>query len=82
MVKVNIGDYELEFEKEYVEKFERIVCDSFKETAEMYLLTDFEEMSIDEIFSNHTKEEIMEVIMKDTTDEMKIFSGELFKNKK
>ena len=82
MIKINIEGYELEFEKEYVERYEEAVGDSFKDSAQMYLLADFEEMSIDEIFCNHTREEIMEVIMKATIDEMRFFSGELFKNKK
>ena len=77
MIKINIEGYELEFEKEHIERYEEIVGDSFKDSAQMYLLADFEEMSIDEIFSNHTEEEIMEVIMKDTIDEMRIFNGEI-----
>lgn len=77
MIKVNVGGYELEFEKEYVEKFERTVCDSFANSAEMYLHTDFKEKSIERVFRNHTKEEIIEVIMNASAQEIRFYGGEI-----
>ena len=77
MVKINIGGYELDFKKEYVEKFEKTVFDSFEKTAEVYLLTHFKEKSVDKIFENHTIEEIISCIMECAELEIKLFSGEL-----
>lgn len=77
MVKININGYELEFKKEYVEKFERVVCDSFEKTAKVYLITNFKEKNIGRIFERHTLEEIMKCILQASELEIKLFSGEL-----
>ena len=49
IVKINLDGHELEFSKEYVENFERTVCDSFEETARVYLVNYFREKNIDDV---------------------------------
>jgi len=77
MISINIEGHELKFEKDYVDKFEKTICDSFEDSARIYLLTDFEEKSIDEIFFQHTKEEIIETIMEASKQEIDLYCGEL-----
>ena len=42
MQKINVSGHELEIKKEYVEEFERTVCDSLEKMAKIYLLIEFE----------------------------------------
>lgn len=77
MQKINVSGHELEIKKEYVEEFERTVCDSLEKMAKIYLLIEFEERNIEEIFIKHTKKEIIEAIMRCSEEEIALFNGEL-----
>ena len=77
MVKVNINGHELEFEKELIELFEYNVCSSFVKTAKLYLIANFPETSVDEIFAKHSEQEIKNTISKSAKLEIALFKGEL-----
>lgn len=73
MTKINIGGRELEFEKELVERFESIVCDSFSKSAEMYLITDFPESELYIIVSKYSEKEIKDVVINAAEEEIALY---------
>lgn len=77
MIKINIDKHELEFDKELVDTFEREVRDSFPDSAKVYLTTDFSEKNIDEIFSKYAEQEIKDVIINASKEELALYRGEL-----
>lgn len=80
MKKVMVGNHVLEFEKDFVEKFETTVLDSFERSAEKYLLSNYNVPSLEDVFTHHSLGEIAEVITMMASMEIRNY-GDFFLDK-
>lgn len=74
MKKIHIDGYELTFPANLVEEFQKTVPDTFENSARGYLLFTFEK-SLEEIFAEHSVEELQEVVITAAKEEIKMCGG-------
>lgn len=76
-IKVTICNHEMFFERELVELFERKVCDSFEDSAESYIASNFHEMDLEKVFLEYSIENIRRVIIEAAMKDIALHEGKL-----
>lgn len=76
-VKIAVCGHEIEFEPVLIEAFERTVPDSFADSVESYLATNFREPDLEKVFRGHPEEEIRRVIIDAATKDIALYKGDL-----
>lgn len=76
MRKFTFGEFTLEFDETLVSDFEENVPDSFVNCIKGYLQTDFQCLSIPEIFRRYSIEDIQNVVINAAKQEIALYKGE------
>ena len=75
MKKFTVGNYELEFDASFVERFEDVTGSFLEDCIESFIKTGFGVWSVDEAFNNHSVQEITQKITRMMENDIEAYSG-------